>query len=108
MTSKKIHDGNYVNLVSSSSELSVEEDNKFSNQEYHHHDLDLDTTVCVFNQFILDESILAEYGGKGGGDTSDDKIQVLEESNVENKKYGDSNNDNNNRKGDNTSMELLS
>ncbi|XP_057741497.1 AT-rich interactive domain-containing protein 1-like [Arachis stenosperma] len=107
-TSKKIHGVNYVNLVSSSSESSDEEDKRVPNQEYHHHDLDVDTTVCVLNQFILDDSILAEYGEKGGEDSSDDEIQVLEEFDVENKKCGGYDGNDNNRKCDNNSMELLS
>ncbi|XLU44115.1 AT-rich interactive domain-containing protein 1-like [Arachis hypogaea] len=108
-TTKKIHGGNYVNFVSSSSsESSDEEDKGVPKQEYHH-DLDVDTTVCVLNQFILDESILADYGGKGErDDSSDDEIQVLEEFDVENKRYGGSDGDDNNRKGDNISIELLS
>ncbi|QHO51723.1 AT-rich interactive domain-containing protein [Arachis hypogaea] len=99
-TTKKIHGGNYVNFVSSSSsESSDEEDKGVPKQEYHH-DLDVDTTVCVLNQFILDESILADYGGKGErDDSSDDEIQVLEEFDVENKRYGGSDGDDNNRKG---------
>nr|XP_029149898.1 uncharacterized protein LOC112761661 [Arachis hypogaea] len=98
-TTKKIHGGNYVNFVSSSSsESSDEEDKGVPKQEYHH-DLDVDTTVCVLNQFILDESILADYGGKGErDDSSDDEIQVLEEFDVENKRYGGSDGDDNNRK----------
>ncbi|QHO22206.1 AT-rich interactive domain-containing protein [Arachis hypogaea] len=108
-TSKNIHSGNYVNLVSSSSsESSDEEDKGVPNQEYHHHDLDVDTTVCVLNQFILDDSILAEYGRKEGGDSSDDEIQVLKEFDVEDKKCGGCDGNDNNRKGDNNSMELLS
>ncbi|RYR23808.1 hypothetical protein Ahy_B02g057301 [Arachis hypogaea] len=108
-TSKNIHSGNYVNLVSSSSsESSDEEDKGVSNQEYHHHDLDVDTTVCVLNQFILDDSILAEYGRKEGEDSSDDEIQVLKEFDVEDKKCGGCDDNDNNRKGDNNSMELLS
>ncbi|XP_052113133.1 AT-rich interactive domain-containing protein 1-like [Arachis duranensis] len=107
-TTKKIHGGNYVNLVSSSSsESSDEEDKEVSNQEYLH-DLDVDTTVCVLNQFILDDSILAEYGRKEGGDSSDDEIQVLKEFDVEDKKCGGCDGNDNDRKGDNNSMELLS
>ncbi|MED6197669.1 hypothetical protein PIB30_058795 [Stylosanthes scabra] len=103
MTStRKVHGVNNGKVASS--ESSIEDRNRH---------LDVDTRVCVLNQFILDESILAEYGEKGV-DNDDDATELSSEDfDVEdNKSDGDGDCDSNaqcgKRKRDTISSELLS